>query len=588
MSAVNSDLEPGDAVLLPVSSATLHIADATARSGPATWGQLHLLRHLRRADDWTNIFNFTVQLPLPEDCDLSRLWSVICEVLRRYESFRTTCVAEGGLVRQAVAGEGELTVNLYETNAEHAVTVAAELAEQLKECPFNIEVEWPFRCVAVLTGGRPVILVLAFSHVALDLSGALIATAEMSRQLAGEEPGPLPSWQPIDQAEFEQSSAGAAICRRALDHVRRTLHLDAATTLDAPPGDFDPVRAVVLRMRSAAAIRAAEACARRLRVSSSSVILAATAVALGICLDWTRVVFELVASNRVVEPQRSLVANVALDAVCLVDFSEASFDEAVRNAYNATIVAYMNGQCDPLAKDALLREQEVLAGRCLSLDVKFNDTRTDRSVEPEAFAEALARLVRTTEVVEEPFEFSGGGLYINLSGAGADSEIVLAGDTADLRRSAQREVLYGVERLLVASAAQDIPAHELTQVVGVTTLVRGQGWVRCPGGYVDLDATREIWKRVAGTDAADVYAEPAGPEFHRVVGYALVVDDRSIGDIHREFVSLLDRRGKVRAPDWYVRCSAAPRQLRDRTSWAGLQVAQEGNGRDGVVASSGT
>lgn len=583
MSAVNSDLEPGDTVLQPVSSATIHITGATARSGPATWGQLHLLRHLRKAGDWTNIFNFTVQLPLPEDCDVARLWGVMCEVLRRYESFRTTCVAQGGPMRQVVTGEGELTVNLYETNADQAVILAAELAEQLKERSFDIEVEWPIRCAAVLTGERPAILVLAFNHVALDLSGALMATAEMSRQLAGEEPSPFPLWQPIDQADFEQSTAGAAISRRALDHVRRTLHVGAATTLDVPPGDFDPVRAMVLRMRSTAAIRAAEACARRLRVSSSSVILAAMAVALGICLDRTRVVFELVASNRIAEPQRSLVANIALDAVCLVDFSEASFDQAVRNAYNATIVAYMNGQCDPLAKDALLREQEVLTGRRISLDVKFNDTRTDRSVEPEASAEALSRLVRTTEVVEEAFEFSGGGLYINLSGTGSDSEIMLAGDTADLRRTAQREVLYGVERLLVASAARDIPVHELKQVAGVTPLVRGQGWVRCPGGYVDLNATREIWKRVAGTDVADVYAEPADPEFHRLVGYALAVDGRSVGDIHREFMSLLDRRDKVRAPDWYVRCSAAPRQTKDRTSWEGLQVAQEGSGRDGVL-----
>ena len=174
MSVANSDLECGDAVLRPVSSSALQVAGATARSGPATWGQLHLLRHLRNAGDWTSIFNFIVQLPLPEDCDVPRLRSVMCEVLRRYESFRTTCVTEAGAVRQVVAGEGELTMDLYEAPADHAATLAEELAERFKERPFDMESEWPVRCAAVLTGGRPVILVLVFNHVALDLGGSVV------------------------------------------------------------------------------------------------------------------------------------------------------------------------------------------------------------------------------------------------------------------------------------------------------------------------------------------------------------------------------------------------------------------------------
>ncbi len=567
-------------VLRPVLSSTLRVAGATARSGPATWGQLHLLRHLRNAGDSANVLTFTLQVPLPEDCDVRGLQSVICEVLRRYESLRTTYVTEDGAVRQVVAGEGELAFDLYEAHAGQVATLAGELAERLKELPFDVESEWPVRCAAVLTGGSPAILVLAFNHVALDHGGALMVTAEMSRQLSGGEPGAPPRWQPVDQADFEQSPAGVAICRRALDHVRRILQPAVATTLDVPPGDSGPMRALVLRMRSPAAIRAAETCARRLRVSSSSVILAAAAVALGTCLDRTRVVFQLVAANRVVEPQRSLVANVALDTLCLVDLAEASFDQAARNAFNATITAYIVGQCDPLAKDALLREQEVMTGRRIGLDVKFNDSRTDRGVEPEPSAEVLQQLMRQTEVVEETYEFSGGGVYMNVWGTGADSEIVLAGDIGELPRKVQHEILSGMERLVVASAVQDIAARELKHVAGVVPLVRGADWVRCPGGYVDLGVTREVWRRVARTDVADVYAEPADLGYHRLVGYALAVDDRSLGDIHREFVSFLDARYEIKAPDWYVRCVDPPHSTADRAGWEGLQVADEGNGRD--------
>jgi hypothetical protein len=133
--------------------------------------------------------------------------------------------------------------------------------------------------------------------------------------------------------------------------------------------------------------------------------------------------------------------------------------------------------------------------------------------------------------------------------------------------------------LTVASAFSDIAAGDLPAVARISAVSRGHEWVRCPGGYVDLDATRALWQRVAGTEVAEIFAEPADDGNHRLVGYAEAVDDRSVGAMHRRFVSSLDERFEVKAPDWYVRCAGSPRARTDRISWESLQVAEEGSGR---------
>jgi hypothetical protein len=161
-----------------------------------------------------------------------------------------------------------------------------------------------------------------------------------------------------------------------------------------------------------------------------------------------------------------------------------------------------------------------------------------------------------------------------------DGRFTFVGDALYVPNESMLEIIYGFERLLLTAASHDISATQLSAVAGVRPVRRGAEWVSCRDGYVDLAATRDLWRHVAGTDLAGVFAEPVGGPFHRLVGYSCSPDgDRSVTQMHRAFMSFLGESTSIRAPDWYVLCREAPATAADRAGWSGLRVAEEGTGR---------
>lgn len=563
----------------PSTSVTLRLTGARPRVGPASWGQLHMLRHFAAAGDNGHFFNASGLIPVPGGCDLRRVLNAVCEILERHETLRTTCQPDGSGARQTVAGEGELAVGLHESSAEHAHAVAERVAAHLSARAFG-STEWPVRFAVVLNAGRPVVVVVAYSHLALDGGGAQVVAGELAHLLAGGELGPPPAWQPIDQAEHERSPAGRALNEQAMDYLREVLQSAPASMFDFPARRSEGNRAVVLEVRSPAAMAASAALADRLRVSGSSVLLAAVAVLLGLYSGRTTAVLHLVSSNRNSEPQRSLAGNLALDAVCHVDFTGLSFEQAVRRTFEASISTYLGSQCDPADRWAMIDKQTLDLGRHICLSAAFNDGRVAPLAGDGAADEPLERLLRRTEVIEHDSPFGGGRFYIEATGAGTSSKMMFVGDAWYVPHEAMREMVHGFERLLVTAASRDIPSGELPAVAGVQPVRRGPDWVRCRDGYVDLAATRELWRAVAGTDAAEIFPEAVEGSGHRLVGYLCAPgDDRSIADLHRDFMSAVGDSTSVRAPDWYVRTGEAPASRAERADWSGLSITAEGRGR---------
>ncbi|MFC0531775.1 condensation domain-containing protein [Phytohabitans kaempferiae] len=577
-----ADIALADSVspLEPDASVVLKLTGASTRVGPATWGQLHMLRHLARAGDNAQIFNYHTLLPVPDGCDLRQVLNAVRDVLDRFETLRTTCQPDGDGWRQTVHGDGELAFRLYEAPAERVQGVAERAAEDLSARPFAVGSEWPVRCAVVLTAGRPVVLVVAFSHLALDAGGGLVVQRELSRLLAGGAPQPPPAWQPVDQAEHEQSSAGRELNEQAMAFLRQVLRSAPASMFDFPLGEPVAERAVVLELRSPAAAAANALLADRLRVSTSSVFFAAVAVLLGAYSGRTTTVMHLVANNRTSEPQLSLAANLAMDGVCAVDFAGLSFRQVIRHAFEASIATYLNSQADPSLRWETIGQEGRRLGRYICLGAALNDGRPPASEVEEVGDEPLESLLRRTELIRHHHPFGGGRFYIHAGGTGAQTAFTFIGDALYVPHEAMSRLAYGLERLLVTAVARDIPAAEIPAIAGVQPVRRGPEWVRCPDGWADLAASRELWRTVAGTEAADIYPVAIDGSLHRLVGYLCApADERSIADLHRDFMAALEKSTAIRTPDWYVRCAEAPVSRTDRGSWAGLPVVAEGHGR---------
>jgi hypothetical protein len=129
-----------------------------------------------------------------------------------------------------------------------------------------------------------------------------------------------------------------------------------------------------------------------------------------------------------------------------------------------------------------------------------------------------------------------------------------------------RDLLLAMERLLVAAAHRELSAGEIPEVIAVPPATRGPSWLRCRGGWFDVEATREVWRDVAGPDAM-LFAAP-GDGGHTILGY--YCGSREPAALHRAFVAAVAGRSDVRAPDRYVRCRAAPGDVSDRGAWESM------------------
>lgn len=541
-----------------------------------------MLRHIMAAGRNAPLFfNMCNVVDIPDGCDLRRVLNSIRLILVRYETLRTTYHREDNGARQHVADHGELAVRLFEAGKEDARTVAEDVTADLVAQSFAGDMEWPIRFAVVLSAGRPVHLAVVYSHLAVDGSGALVISQEMSRLLEGGQTLPPPDWQPADQALHEQSPEGHAISHRALEYLSQVLELAPASMFDFPVQKRVADRAIVLEMRSQATMRATAMLAERLHVPRSSVLLAATAVVLGLYTGRTSAVMNMVATNRTREPQLSLAASLATDTVCLVDFTAQSFEQTVRRAFKASMSASLNSQCDPYERQAKIREHGFQLGRHICLDVNFNYVRTATIAGNEETAnETLHSALERTEVIQQERPFGGAGFYLHVLDSGIDGIIMFIGDAWHVPRESMLEIIYAFERLLVISASRGIPATELASIAGIRAVERGRGWVGCPGGYVDLGAIVKLWRRVSAAKTAEVFVQASEMSDNRLIAYAYSpLDGRSVAELHRDFMAALEERTDVRAPDRYVLCLEAPSPHADQASWQGLPIRDEGSGR---------
>jgi hypothetical protein len=160
---------------------------------------------------------------------------------------------------------------------------------------------------------------------------------------------------------------------------------------------------------------------------------------------------------------------------------------------------------------------------------------------------------------------------------GPDLPVMLSCDTKYLGRETIRELLVGLERVLVEAACGESDVEQLGRLSGVRPAGRGPSWVRCGASRVDLAATQELWQQVAGPRAGAVLAqELPAPEL-----VAFVTGDTapSFTDLHRAFVDALQRRNDVQAPSSYRWVAAAPADPGDPAAWQAATVRAQSDGR---------
>ncbi|WP_308271959.1 condensation domain-containing protein [Kitasatospora sp. SUK 42] len=427
-------------------------------SGPATWGQRAIwdaVHRLAPAD--APRYNIATAAPLDPGLPLPTLLDALAQLLHLHDSLHTRLVPspDGGL-RQVVDANGTLTVEVV-SGTDHDGDLAetgARLHRELAARPFDTAAQWPLRVGVVEAGGLVRYISLVLSHTAVDGSGMNRLVADLSALSLGGSPDELaklrePAQQPLEEAEFQTSDRGRRRDTAARRQFLRKLRLGPPRLFPRPgaPAGEPPARFPNAVLRSPALPRAVELVAAAHRVSTSSVLLAATATMTARLAGTDEAVLSVVVNNRFLPELTNAVSVLSNEGLFHLPDATAEFGDVVRRTHAAAIGTYRHAYYDKLA---LAAETEQLAADGVPLADRscvFNDTR---ELLPSAPGPADGATTLSWPVEFEPRP----GLSYALDALQSPEALSLAmtADPAVLPHPAMERFLYGVEELILTEA----------------------------------------------------------------------------------------------------------------------------------------
>jgi hypothetical protein len=355
-----------------VSRVVVPFAGEGAGVGELTWGQ-HVIRAAMRR--WNAPLSLGDASPLPPGMTVDDVARILGFIMSRHPSLRTRHrLAPDGRVLQEVAASGEIELGVVDFDGAEADLwpYAKGLSNATYREPFDLTRDWPVRMSVVRYRGEPAYLIAMYSHQALDAGGLAALIADVATMAA---PGPLSTMPPLEQARWEAGPAGQRHSAATLRYWERLLRAIPARRFPEPT-DRRPPRIRELLAQSPATHLALRVIADRTGAENSTVLLAASAVALSRVTGHPLSACLVMVSNRFRTGFADSVSVVSQPALCVVDVAGAIFDEVVGRTWRSTLNAYKNAYCDPIARDALQARIGAERGEDIDIFWFFNDRRT--------------------------------------------------------------------------------------------------------------------------------------------------------------------------------------------------------------------
>jgi len=369
-----------------------------ATTAQLTWGQLSIWTAMVRQRTWMPLFWFRL---LPTGTTVDEVAARLTNAIERYESLRTRLVFDGDEEpRQAVAGDGEVVLEVYEAGARDPADVAVEV--QLHYCAKNYDfaTDWPVRVAIVVREGQPTHLVTVVSHLVLDA----MARTMLLRDLPGaDQPGsdaanpPGRGMQPAELARWEEGTAARQSSAASLAYWERVLREIPARRF-AGPTEYRSPRYWEAVFHSPAVQLALRVISPR-SPDATAPLLALLAIALARVSSSNPVVFQVIVSNRFRTHLAEVFAPVNQGGLWAVDVGDTTIEDALGRSRRRATSTYKNAYYNPRAHDELLARICAERGEELDLGCFFNDRRMAMlapTVTAPTEAQAREAMARTT------------------------------------------------------------------------------------------------------------------------------------------------------------------------------------------------
>ncbi len=603
---------------------------AAARSGicRATFGQRDMWDKLREMEPHTHVVNILQLIKVPAGLTLDEVLAAIGDLVLRHECLRTRFRLDArDDLWQELTSSGDIPVELWDLDRTDDQDAAREEADQrLEGTDFDLTGSWPMRLLVGLVEGTPTAVMVSMSHIAVDMLSARLVRQDLAnlldaRACACPAP-PLPARrQPLDQAAFEASAAGQRTSERAMESWRRRLEAAPRTMFPATPKTPQAARFVRAVISSQALPLAADVIARRARMSTAIVIMAAEAVLLAHQAGAGTCALQLSVGNRIAPELTWSAGMLRLHSLAVIDLRDASFEQVVSRTWAARVQAQRTGMYDPAEVSKQRRRIEWERGVALDLSSHFNDLRisTQPGANP-ASPERIVAAAATTTYTCSPIPAHYAKFLLRAvdePGRGEELRRVALHaftDTRVLPPATLRELMFGMERLLIwqatdpAAAGQLLDSGAVAEVTGMAAASRPAGWVRVDGSWVEIAAVEQLLAAAAAELCGSPVARPAVPVWIRrgggddlLTGYVAVAEPATAptpSQLHRCCMGRLtsappygpgwrDSVAPPHVPGWlsamapqrYVVCADVAGMPYDEAGWLARPVIAEGSGR---------
>ncbi|SRR6266487_159549 len=438
-------------------------------SGPLSWGQQTIWRQFeaRGAPVWLSGLQATRPDWAVEDAAAE-----LAFIMSRNQSMRTRlAVSSDRPVWQTVCDSGEIHLQVIDAaDQDDAWQVAKDLKKRWTEdeLAYDYANDWPVRMALIRQHGKAAYKLLATSHIVTDAYGAFALFNDVRARdpVTGGPSGPIASMEPLEQAQWQAGPAGRRCSQMSERYWERLLRVIPAERFGQPARQ--PVGQVRSRygrlsFQSRAAHLAVKAIAARTSMSTSAVLLTATAVGMTRATGVHPLVPRLQVSNRFRPRLAATVSPIAQSAPCVIDIAGASFDEAVRRAHRSSLVAYKHAYFEPARIRELVGAISDQRGTPIDLSLMYNDirinTQRETASEPPLPREVQAALPLTTITWQDEYDpqMQCGIEFDNCPGT---INALMVIDTHYLGRTQAEASLRELEAVLVAAAFDpDVPTR---------------------------------------------------------------------------------------------------------------------------------
>jgi hypothetical protein len=302
-------------------------------------------------------------------------------LVSRHEALRTTfTVASGEFLSQHVSGRGMIPVTIYDAAPGKEEQAAVRLAGLLTDRQIDVTVEFPIRVGLITASGAVHRIVVAISRMVTDGWGFGNLLQDLLREVDTSQTGashrnddhPTSLFHQLDQWEWERSAHGMMRGKAALAYRMRLLEKCEAIS-DQRAARLAPV---VGHMRRGELSLGAEFTAslkrisNSLSVSTSTVLLTSSALAVSKTLGVADLIFHLHCANRPAPDQGRSVTR--LKSMSLMPYRQASdaFSAEAKTVSRSALVAYRHAMVPQSECVEIIRR----AG--YPFLVEFNDRRT--------------------------------------------------------------------------------------------------------------------------------------------------------------------------------------------------------------------